>query len=282
MNAQSVFLRSCCIGRQLIREGNNTTGLPRSVWEDIQNLDSYIIELAAEADRFRCVTNYQGPEADASRNLWAISNAVIHTSRLTLHRVRAFLDRPILSDEHCDLLATDTVQSSSRPAQQFHLSTRQISEINAFFPFTEKESVRICLHSSLVVSRVFRRLSSPNPMYSDISDVEGPKLWSSRRPLPSPRSIPLMACCQMQSFCTLAIVLWHVRTAICSGNISSYSYLLDRPSATTEVQDTERLMEELQLGMETLGKSVLADAVFEGVGRMAKEAEGLYESTMVD
>ena len=250
--------------------------------EDIQSLESYIMDLAAEADRFRCVTNYQGTEANASCNQWAISSALIHTSRLTLHRVHAFVDHPIFSDGHYDLLAIDTAQSCSQPAHQVRLSKGRKSEINTVFPFTQRESVKICLNSALVVSRVFRRLACPNPTYSDTSDVEIPKLWSSRRPLPSPRSIPLMACLQMQSFCVLAVVLWQVRTAMLSGNFSSYSYLLDRPSVTTDIQDTERLMEELQLGMETLGKSLHADAVFEGIGGMVREVEGLYESTMMD
>lgn len=236
----------------------------------------------AEVDRFRCVTNCHGAEADASRNLWAISNALVHTSRLILHRVRAFSNRPIFLDGHCDLLATDTLQASSRPAHQFLLSSARIAEIDAHFPFSEQESVRICVHSSLVVSRVFRRLSSPNPMYSDTCDVETPKPWSVQRPPASPRSIPYMACCQMQSLCTLVMVLWNVRTAMCSGNLGSYSYLLYRPTASTEVQDTERLVEELQSTVEALGRSLQADAMFEGVGLMAKEAEGLYESTMMD
>lgn len=251
------------------------------MFQEIQSLDSYIMELAAEADRFRCVTNYQSAEADASRNQWAISNALIHTSRLTLHRVLAFMDHSVFSDKHCDLLAVDAVQSS-HPTHQFRLSNGRRSEINAVFPSTQQESVRICLNSALVVSRVFRRLACPNPIYSDTSDVETPKLWSFRGPFTSPRSIPLMACLQMQSFCVLAVVMWQVRTAMLPGNFGSYSHLLDRPSVTTDIQDTERLMEELQLGMETLGKSLHADAVFEGMGRMVREVERLYESTMID
>ncbi|KAL4744925.1 hypothetical protein BDW72DRAFT_199126 [Aspergillus terricola var. indicus] len=73
MKAQASLLRSCCIGRELIREPRTGQSLSFSIREEIQALDSLILELAAEADRSRCVTNYQGAEADASRNLWAIS-----------------------------------------------------------------------------------------------------------------------------------------------------------------------------------------------------------------
>lgn len=287
VNAQAALLRSCCISRDLIQE---TKSLPFSLREEIQALDALILDLAAEADRFRCVTNYQGAEADASRNLWAISNALIHTSRLTLHRVRAFPDRPIfVTNPSYDYLAVGAAASSGPGAvlQDMHLSTSRILQLNSLFPFTEQESVRICLHSSLIVSRVFRRLPSPNPKYSDTTvDITAPipMPWTSRRPLSSPRSIPYMAACQLQSFYTLAMVLWRVHTAMYSGTISSYLYLLDRPSATTETQDAERLVEELQGGMEALGRSIKADGdvVFAGVGGMAREVERAYEATMMD
>lgn len=280
MHAQEALLRSCEIGRQLIREGNGEN-LSQSIKGNIQRLDSFILELAAEVDRFRCVTNYQGAEADASRNLWAISNAFVHTARLTLHRVRAFLDRPLFTQHYCDYLASGTYQSSGE-GHDLRLSTGRMAEIKALFPFTEDESVRICFHSSLVVSRIFRRLPAPNPMYSDTTEVEKVVPWASRRDLASPRSIPYMACCQLQSFCTMAMVLWRVRTAMCSGNLAGYSYILDRSSSLSQVQDAERVIEELQLGMEALGRSIQADTVFEGLSDIAKEVEKTYKSTLMD
>jgi hypothetical protein len=69
-----------------------------------------------------------------------------------------------------------------------------------------------------------------------------------------------------------------------SGAISSYLYLLDRPCVTTETQDAERLVEEVQGGMEVLGRSIRADADggFGGVGGMLREVERVYEMTMMD
>ncbi|RAL08268.1 putative Zn(II)2Cys6 transcription factor, partial [Aspergillus homomorphus CBS 101889] len=288
MNAQVALFRSCSLGRQLVgaNASNDSTGLPRSLGEDIKRLDSFILELAAEADRFRCVTNYQGSEADASRNLWAISKALIYTSRLTLHRLRAFLDSPAFPDERHDfLLAGDTIQtnpsSPSRTTRPFHLSPNLAEQITAVFPFTGQESVRFCLQSALAIARVFRRLPSPNPMYSDEADDSGStgSKMSRRRLVGSPRSIPYMASCQLQSFYTLAMLLQRVRTALSLGNLGSYAYLLSQPSATTEMQDMERLVEELQCGMDALARSLQADAVFEGVALMAKAAEKAYEAT---
>ncbi|KAL4765789.1 uncharacterized protein BDW70DRAFT_167588 [Aspergillus foveolatus] len=282
VKAQGALLRSCCIGRGLIQELRTGQSLSFSIREEIQDLDSLILDLAAEADRFRCVTNYQGAEADASRNLWAISNALIHTSRLTLHSVRAFPDRRRILDAPVDLLSLDTSRTPSGSVENFHLSTSQTGEIDAHFPFTEQESIRICLHSALVVSRVFRRLPSPNPSYSDTTaDVTAAMPWISWPRLSSPRSIPYMASCQMQGFYTLAMVLKRVHSALCSGTISSYAYLFEQPSVTTEVQDAERLVEELQFGMDALGRSIKADVVFEGVEVMAREVERTFDATLM-
>ncbi|GKZ63155.1 hypothetical protein AnigIFM49718_011224 [Aspergillus niger] len=274
---------SCEVGRLLITEGDHSN-LSYSIRDEIQSLDSLILKLAAEVDRFRCVTNYEGPEADASRNLWAISNALIHTARLILHRVRAFPDCTILTNDYYDYLAIGINQASHGAAHDFHLSTGRIAEINALFPFTEQESVHICLHSALAISRIFRRLPVPSASrYTDTAEAEAPIPWLSWQPLASPRSVPYLACCQLQSFGILAVVLCRVRMATRSGNLASYSYLLDRPgSCSTRVQDAERLIEELQSGMEALGRSIQADTVFEGIIGVAKEVKRIWKSTVMD
>ncbi|KAL3256221.1 hypothetical protein ABHI18_007755 [Aspergillus niger] len=283
MHAQETLLRSCEVGRLLITEGDHSN-LSYSIRDEIQSLDSLILRLAAEVDRFRCVTNYEGPEADASRNLWAISNALIHTARLILHRVRAFPDCTILTNDYYDYLAIGINQASHGAAHDFHLSTGRIAEINALFPFTEQESVHICLHSALAISRIFRRLPVPSASrYTDTAEAEAPIPWLSWQPLASPRSVPYLACCQLQSFGILAVVLCRVRMATRSGNLASYSYLLDRPgSCSTRVQDAERLIEELQSGMEALGRSIQADTVFEGIIGVAKEVKRIWKSTVMD
>jgi hypothetical protein len=282
VNAQVALLRSCSITRALIRETNTSPTLARSTTQDIHDLEVYILNLASEVDRFRCVTHYQGAEADASRNLWAISNALIHTSRLTLYRVRAFPERPLFHDNPCDFLAPHA--SSSHPSRELRLSTTRLGEINSVFPCTEQDAVKICLQSALVVSRVFRRLPSPNPLYSDDVDVgiTSPRTLSRSKGLGSPRSVPYMVVFQMQSFYVLATLLSRVHAAMCSGTMGSYAYLLSRTSVVSAVQDAERLVEELHGGMEALGASVRADAVFEGVGSMARGVETVLDSMVMD
>ncbi|KAL4733739.1 hypothetical protein BDV11DRAFT_213501 [Aspergillus similis] len=284
VNAQVALLRSCSIARALIRETNTSPTLPRSTAQDIHDLEIYILNLAAEVDRFRCITHYQGAEADASRNLWAISNVLIHTSRLTLYRVRAFPARPLFQaheSKPCDLLA---VPRSSRPVAGLHLSTTQLAEINSVFTCTEQAAIQICLQSSLVVSRAFRRLPSPNPLYSDDDEVNTAtsSMLSQRRGLGIPRSVPYMVVFQMQSFHVLATLLNSLHAAMCSGTMGTYAYLLPRTSVVTSTQDAERLVEELQCGIEALADSIRADAVFEGIRNMAHEVGTVLGSMVMD
>ncbi|KAL4953919.1 hypothetical protein BDW69DRAFT_205499 [Aspergillus filifer] len=288
VSAQVALLRSCSLARTLIHEPSTDPTIPRSTTHDIHDLNVYILNLAAEVDRFRCVTHYQGTEADASRNLWAISNALIHTARLTLYRVRALPDRPLFGahegGKSYDLLAAPR---SSRPAtaEPRPPSTR-LAELNAVFPCSEQDAVQICLQSSLVVSRVFRRLPSPNLSYTSDLDVDTaiPSMISRRRGggLGSPRSVPYMAIFEMQAFHILSSLLARVHAAMCSGTMANYGYLLPRTSVVTAVQDAERLVEEMQCGIEALAESIRADAVFEGVGGMMREVEGVLGAMVMD
>ncbi|KAL4971398.1 hypothetical protein BDW66DRAFT_165272 [Aspergillus desertorum] len=288
VNAQVALLRSCSLARTLIHEPNTDPTLPRSTTQNIHDLNVYILNLAAEVDRFRCVTHYQGTEADASRNLWAISNALIHTARLTLYRVRAFPDRPLFrvheGCKSCDLLAAFR---PSRPATaELRLSSTRLAELNAVFSCSEQDAVQICLQSALVVSRVFRRLPSPNPSYASDVDVDTaiPSMISRRMGggLGSPRSVPYMAVFQMQAFHILSGLLARLHAAMCSGTIANHGYLLPRTSVVTAVQDAERLVEEMQRGIEALAESIRADAVFEGVGGMVREVEGVLGAIVMD
>lgn len=77
MRGQEALLKSCSISRQLIRDSE--TQFPNTLREELLQLDLAILDLAAETDRFCCVTNQEGTEADASRTLWAFARAIIHT-----------------------------------------------------------------------------------------------------------------------------------------------------------------------------------------------------------
>lgn len=282
VQAQSLLHRSCTITRQLSNETIHDQGcLPFSLHNEIKHLESSLLDIATETDRYRCIANCQGTEADAERVLWAMSRILIHTARLLLHRVRAFPDRPV------DSLSNNSISASGTNTP---LSASRRTEVDALFPVDDQESMRICIRSALLISRVFRHLPTPNPMYSD-TPTDGETLGFglelglssafSRRSISSPRSLPYMAWCGMQSFYVLAMVLWRVRAALSAGNLSSVYDLLDRPSERTAIQDAERLEEELHMGIEALRASMKADGVYEGIWRMVRELESVYDATMM-
>ncbi|KAB8271903.1 hypothetical protein BDV30DRAFT_227796 [Aspergillus minisclerotigenes] len=197
-------------------------------------------------------------------------------ARIRLHRFRAFLDHPLFLGEHCGLTSINRIDflNASHP-----LSPSRITKINSTFPFTEQESAAICLKSSLAVSRVFRHLTPPNLYYTDApSDNEAsPRSSTSRF---CPRSLPYMACCQMQSFYALTMLLRRVRTSLSSGDLQACYHLLSQPEPGSEVQDAERLVEELRNGLESLSASMRADVAFEGVVGMVQEIEGVCFATL--
>ncbi|KAB8246720.1 hypothetical protein BDV35DRAFT_380455 [Aspergillus flavus] len=203
-------------------------------------------------------------------------SVAVLNARIRLHRFRAFLDHPLFLGEHCGLTSINRIDflNSSHP-----LSPSRITKIHSTFPFTEQESAAICLKSSLAVSRVFRHLTPPNLYYTDApSDNEAsPRSSTSRF---CPRSLPYMACCQMQSFYALTMLLRRVRTSLSSGDLQACYHLLSQPEPGSEVQDAERLVEELRNGLESLSASMRADVAFEGVVGMVQEIEGVCFATL--
>ncbi|KAF7628283.1 Zn(II)2Cys6 transcription factor [Aspergillus flavus] len=273
--AQDTLLQTCNLAKELEKEDSRSSQSPTLI-DRIRELNSRISSIAAESDRYRCVTNRQGAECFAPRNLWAIASAIIHSARIRLHRFRAFLDHPLFLGEHCGLTSINRIDflNSSHP-----LSPSRITKIHSTFPFTEQESAAICLKSSLAVSRVFRHLTPPNLYYTDApSDNEAsPRSSTSRF---CPRSLPYMACCQMQSFYALTMLLRRVRTSLSSGDLQACYHLLSQPEPGSEVQDAERLVEELRNGLESLSASMIADVAFEGVVGMVQEIEGVCFATL--
>lgn len=195
------------------------------------------------------------------------------------------MDYPIFLGELCDLTSVNMVDFSRSPRR---LSISLMTDIDSIFPFTEQESASICLKSALVVSRIFRHLPSPDPSYSDAASW-GPETSVSKLAatsittvIGSPRSLPYMKCCELQSFYALNMLLGRIRAAMYSGALSSCYHLLDRPVPATEVNDAERLIEELQQGIHWLTLSIRADNIFGGVASVARELEGMYSTAFPD
>ncbi|KAL5359441.1 hypothetical protein BJX96DRAFT_58059 [Aspergillus floccosus] len=269
VRAQDTLLQASSISTELACERNGAK-LENSLPARVRTLDSQLLALVAESDRCRCITNQQGAEAFATRTMWEIARAFIHTSRVTLHCLRAFPDQPFLGQYF----------RPTSPSAAPQLSSARIMEIEAVYPFTEQESLITCLKSSLAVSRIFAHLAAPNPHYSDAEFLADRTPSALNSPPLYPRSLPYTACCELQSASVLVVVLEKVRARSCSGDFKPLYFLLNNPQMETEKQDVERLSEELQNGVKALLSSLRRNSIFEAVGIMVREVEEMYKTVL--
>ncbi|CAG7928703.1 unnamed protein product [Penicillium olsonii] len=244
----------------------NDDVVPSDFGPRISKIDSVLTTLMREADRHTLITINEEPEASVAQTMWMISRMFIHSSRIRLHRFRAFMDIPLFLDQYCDLASINDQGVSHDISKPKWVTDCEIS-----FPFTEQESSRICLKSSLVVSTIFRTLPFPQ--------IPG---QASLGPTRYPKSVPYFACSAMQSSYALLMLLHRLRASLATERLVQCYHLLHGPNPESEIADTERLMEELRHGVETLCKSLKSDVIFEGVGDMGREIEGAYLAAFPD
>ncbi|KAJ5544029.1 hypothetical protein N7494_005308 [Penicillium frequentans] len=242
--------------------------------ERIQQLDSDLVSIIALSDRSpRQGECSKTAETFSSQNMWMIARVIAHSARIKLHRFRAFLDIPIFLDKYCGLSAI--YQKNTYPPLP---QLRGPKNFDSVFPFTVPESSLICLKSSLVVARAFKNIYSPNPCYTD--EPRQPGTCQAITQV-HPRSLPFFACAAMQSSYVLLMLHHRVQAALKSERLSTCHFFLNRPENEIEHQDTERLTDEMQFGVESMLFSLKSDLVFEGVGKMSREVEAAYQSTFL-
>ncbi|KAI9934023.1 hypothetical protein MW887_005096 [Aspergillus wentii] len=203
-----------------------------------------------ESDRSLRLNCQQGADASAAQNMWLIARLFIHASRLKLHRFRAFMDIPIFLENHCDIPSINVDNPELMP------STSRMTELEAVFPFTEQESSVICLKSSLATARIFHNL--PNPALCNLA----PETTIDRQ---SPNSVTTLFPPPIPYFAY-------------SGRLCTCYHLLSQPEPGTEVQDAERLMDELRNGVESLVTCMKPIVIFEGMSDMVREIENAWHA----
>lgn len=78
MKAQDALMKAGNIAKELAKK-RSKTNLLKSTAEDIRRLDSTVVNLGIQLDTSRCVTNEEGAEPSAARNLRAIALLFVHT-----------------------------------------------------------------------------------------------------------------------------------------------------------------------------------------------------------
>ncbi|KAJ5424026.1 Transcription factor [Penicillium cf. griseofulvum] len=216
------------------------------------------------------------------------------SAQIKTHRFRAFSDIPIFIKRHCDLTAanptTATSLVSTKPAGINNISC-SCSNLNSFerassteymtpsdsstssdihpyapqyaypfasgFPYSTQQSAKICLHASLVISRMFHSLPVPQP------------LSDPGRPLP--RTMPSFACCLMQSSYAMFMIYYKATVA--------KQLAPDTPEHEHGEDSTGQLIDELRQGLERIIAAVSNYSLaFEALDGMRDEIEGAYKT----
>jgi hypothetical protein len=141
-------------------------------------------------------------ESALARSLKMQAKIKLNSSRIKLHRYNAFMDKPLFTKRHCDLgKATSTpsccgaLQDTSSKDQS--LPSPPVSDISSTYlpsesTFIDVYSAKACMRAALAISKAFESLPYPN------SELTGSWIHSSHD-AHAPRTMPVFACCAMQS-----------------------------------------------------------------------------------
>ncbi|OJJ65766.1 hypothetical protein ASPBRDRAFT_189757 [Aspergillus brasiliensis CBS 101740] len=275
MEAQDALRRAGLLARKLAQTCRNGAIPSQAFTDDIRRLDAELVTIGSRLDKSRCITNQDGAETFAARNLWVIAIQFVHTARIKLHRFNAFADKPLFLDKHCDLTTFGLDDLAGCPSTASSPSDNFILNASPALPFTARSSARICLKSALVICRIARTMPAPNARFSELStaagtDTAGPLRGSY------PRSLPYLACAGMQACYVLLMLVRLVRACVALDDLGGCWGLLDSPEPGTEVQEAERVMEEMRNGIAAVRASLAGDGVFGGVLPMAREVDATY------
>ncbi|PYH91602.1 hypothetical protein BO71DRAFT_44932 [Aspergillus ellipticus CBS 707.79] len=253
-------------------EGENTpTRLdPR---DQIHRLDSHLLTLAAECDSELGLGETDEPDELAAWNLGLITNILSHSARIKLHRRRAFAEVPIFVQKHCDLAFVNTDEPFSQTE-----TPRVASYLESIFPFSVEESSKVCLKSSLAISRAFGHLNSLALSQSNYLTMSNTITDTSLHQKQYGGSLPYFKCAAMQACYSLYMLVHHIRAALSSKRLSICYFLLNQPDPATEVQDAKRPIEELRNGISGLISSMKLDMVFDGITAMTRDLDAVYLS----
>jgi hypothetical protein len=162
-------------------------------------------------------------ECIVSQSLRCQAKIKLNSARIKLHRYEAFLDRPIFTKRHCDLLpvsdGNSTIAWSSccssgiqQPAAatmgNWRFPSPPASEtlsnlVNNEMLFSNISSAKICMGAALEISRAFEALPYPNPTLAGHTSSTAN---SAQRH--APRTMPAFACCAMQSSYALLMLCY--------------------------------------------------------------------------
>ncbi|CZR50274.1 uncharacterized protein PAC_00146 [Phialocephala subalpina] len=197
------------------------------IWDRMLELDAIIEPLINAADTWTPSSTppaaLDQSELFVAQALRGISRINLNCARIKLHRYRAFFDVPVFTKKHCDLrssayydapMATQCGCSStfhqSQAAVNISASALSIPSNHpmgcGIHPFSSDFSAKVCLKSAFNITRSFQSLPFPQPIRAS----NPMSFFSPMQNTKSPRTIPIFACCAMQSSYAMIILSYKI------------------------------------------------------------------------
>ncbi|KKO98701.1 hypothetical protein THAR02_09199 [Trichoderma harzianum] len=198
------------------------------LFEQMKILDKWVLQVSARIESYVPVSSsmeldpaYESATAEVMRRLARIR---LSSTRIRLHRFRAFSDTPLFAENHCDLSVPNTLNTASSVTSDAEASVAAYNMIQSP-PFTNDRSTEICVASALTIARQLQRLPIPKTSDGVIS-----------------RAMPTCTCCAMQASYVLLMQFYKLHAILPAARISSGDLSVD----------TERLIDELRHGLEDI------------------------------
>ncbi|UKZ78299.1 hypothetical protein TrVFT333_006035 [Trichoderma virens FT-333] len=222
-----------------------------SIFEQMKILDKWVVQVSARAENYVPVSSsmelepaYESTTAEVMRRLARIR---LSSTRIRLHRLQAFSDTPLFSENHCDLTTPNNLNASASTASDTGASMGTYSMLQSP-PFTYDQSTEICVASALTIARQLQRLPIPR--------ISGGVI--------GPRAMPTCTCCAMQASYVLLMQFYKLHATPHAPRISAGDLSVD----------TERLIDELRHGLEDIIATMNNFATsFEAIAGMRDEIE---------
>jgi hypothetical protein len=193
---------------------------------DMTNVQDMMFDLDQEANlvNFKYNWDLECPQTllvDSSERILAHSlkaqaKIKMNSARIKLHRYFAFQDAPIFTKRHCDLKQASYSSAPSCCSTERHISSPTSNgAVNLQLsspPATEiynQSSAKICMGAALAIGRAFESRPCPNPMLTALGSQV--TFLSDTSQVQAPRTMPVFACCAMQSSYALLMLCYRAK-----------------------------------------------------------------------
>jgi hypothetical protein len=218
LDAQQLILKCTQYTVLLKKALNNPSDMPK-VQETMLDLDQ-----EANLVNFKYNWDLECPQTllvDSSERILAHSlkaqaKIKLNSARIKLHRYFAFQDTPIFTKRHCDLKQTSYPSAPSCCSTERHIaSPTSNGAVNLQLPsppgmdMYDHTSAKICMGAALAIGRAFESLPCPNPTLTALGSQE--TFISNTSQVQAPRTMPVFACCAMQSSYALLMLCYRAK-----------------------------------------------------------------------